>query len=440
MADARISPRTVGLAFLVAALAVRALACFVLIPSWESSAGVPPAPDSYPDLARTLLTERTLGYGSAGATPTTIRGPGFPAWLASGILTGGEGHGWLAFWTSLPAIFASAAIAGILAARVGLIAGLAGGLVAAAHPLPVIVSGRILSDEFSGVLAVAAIWLLPLALRDMNAAIAAGAALGWHLLTRPTGLLTLGAIVLLIPALRRGPEGAGGWKRGPVLCVLLLGLLPPLLWSARTSALEERPVWVSSLAGYNYWLGRGFTAESAAAPGEAWSHVRPAAIARAGDAGALLEGRSYTDLAPREAAAFDRSLTEAAVAEIRSDPGAFLARSAAGLARFWYRAETEPRSRQYLIAALPVLLLALAGLAVLRRRPPEALAGFDRRVAAGLALFIALHWLAGAAIIPMARYSAQLYPALAVFAGLGAAHLFGRRAPRVEEPVTRRAA
>ena len=52
----------VVLLVLLAGLAVRAAASLAFIPAWEAGMGVPPAPDSYPDLARSLLETGTLGF------------------------------------------------------------------------------------------------------------------------------------------------------------------------------------------------------------------------------------------------------------------------------------------------------------------------------------------------------------------------------------------
>ena len=95
-------------------------------------------------------------------------------------------------------------------------------------------------------------------------------------------------------------------------------------------------------------------------------------------------------------------------------PGAFLARWGRGIYRYWFRAQSTHRTRQYALAVLPVLALAGLGAATLRRGAD------DTGLLTALLAYVLLHNLAYAAVLPMARMSVQVYPAVACLAGLGA--------------------
>ena len=120
---------------LVAGLAWRLFLSFVFVPAWEARANVGAAPDSYPVLARSLVERGELGYEPYGASPTTVRGPGFPAWLGLGFIAGGENPHWLGFWGGLPGLFAGVLLALLVRRRYGELAALVAGAIAVLHPL-----------------------------------------------------------------------------------------------------------------------------------------------------------------------------------------------------------------------------------------------------------------------------------------------------------------
>ena len=411
-------------AVLIAGLLWRALVCFAVVPAWEARVGVGGFPDHYHDLASTLIERGALGFGDAGATPTTLRGPGFPLWLALGLLAGGSSAGWLGFWTSLPGLLAATLVAGLLARRYGTLAAAVGGLMAAVHPLPSIISARAMSDEFHaalgwGALALAAVAVWGRTDRDRAYRWAAlgGGLMAWHLLTRSSGLLTLAAIVLL--ALLDRPR-----RRGVMALVLLgvIALLPALAWSVRSSRLEHRPVFVQSLIGYNFWLGEGFHRFGMErTTGEHYQARIELILEQAGldprDAGSF----HWTTLTPEQSARTEPLLQRAALQHVLNEPLDYAGRVLSGIYGFWTRASSTARTWQYRLLTLPVLLLAAWGaVCSLRNRD-----GPDRLAIMAL-LTILLHNLAYAAIVAMARNSVQVYPALGYLVGVGVADLIGR--------------
>ena len=388
------------------------LAC-AIVPQYEKRAGVPSDPDAYLVLAGSLLDHGSLGFGSQGADPTTVRGPAFPAWLALGILALGDDPRWIGIWSGIPGVLVAAAIAFVLKRRASTLAAVVGGSIAAIHPLPAFVASRVMGDDFTGATGVAGLLLWDVALREERPgrsfvwSAGAGLLLAVQMLARATGILTLGAAAGL--ALARRP-------RRPALLALLavVALLPPLAWSVRSSRLEGRFVFVHSLGAYNFWLGEAFDRFGKQGEGGAgWGEAKRFALAQAGRSGDEAVRFWYGDLTPRQAAELDSGLARSAWDRIVRDPAGYLARFGRGLAFFWYRAETiHSRSLQYLIVALPVLILSVAGAAASIRR-----GGDGASLAALLVTFILLHNVAYAATIPMARMSMQVYGALAYLAG-----------------------
>jgi len=122
-------------------------------------------------------------------------------------------------------------------------------------------------------------------------------------------------------------------------------------------------------------------------------------------------------LEPRQIAEVERRLAAAALQRVSDDPLTFAWRCARGLADYWLRAETVARTWQYAAAAAPVVLLAVLG-AMVGWRPQRS----DPMVRA-CALVAAMQCVASAPIVPMARYSVQVYPEVAYLAGRGGAWL-----------------
>lgn len=185
-------------------LAARTIAATVWIPHAERAADVRSDPDHYGGLAASLIDRGELGFDPPGASPTTLRGPGFPAWLAIGMAAGRSVR-WLGLWASLPGIITAVCIAIMLQRSHGGTAAITGGLIAATHPLSCFVSGRLLPDEFYGALLFIGLvaWRAATNVRRtydlVGWSAAAGVAIGIASLTRVTavGVLAILAIVSL---------------------------------------------------------------------------------------------------------------------------------------------------------------------------------------------------------------------------------------------------
>jgi hypothetical protein len=228
------------------------------------------------------------------------------------------------------------------------------------------------------------------------------------------------AVAVLWTVLRRRsgskPAPTGGELALRTALLVVLALLPALFWSIRSSRLEGRPVFVHSLAAYNFWIGEGFDQfGSGSPPSGNYPEIIDYALAQAAP-----EFRNerfwYASLEPRQAARLDTELGQAARRRVFDEPAGYLARVLRGIPAYWVRAQTKARSVQYAIAVVPILLLAALGL---RRGLADPL---------GLLLLFVLvaHNLVYAAVLPMARMSVQVYPALAVLAGIGAATVMRR--------------
>jgi hypothetical protein len=236
----------------------------------------------------------------------------------------------------------------------------------------------------------------------------AGLLLAVLMLSRSSGLLTLVAAVLV--GLR--PRAA---RVSPTLVLVALALAPPLAWSLRSSSLEGRPVFVHSLVAYNFWLGEGYDrAQATAGRGDRYPDALRFVLHQAGypekEAGRFW----YGELQPREVADLEHKLSRDAIERIRRNPLSYAGRFARGLVQYWFRAQTTRRTLQYVLACLPVLVLAAYGLWTQRGRARRG----DALVLL-LGLNLALHDIAYAAVLPMARLSVQVYPALAYLVGAG---------------------
>ena len=393
-------------------LAVRLLFATVAVPQLERQTHVAADPDRYADLAAGLLDRGELGFSPPGASPTSLRGPAFPAWLAAGMIVGGRSPGWVSFWASLPGLIAALAIAFLLTRSHGPLAGLTGGLLAAAHPMACFVSSRVLPDEFYGAAlfcGLAAWWRSQRSdgnPKAMGWGALAGALLSVATLTRVTAALFL--IPIVAGTLLARPRRLVASLAAVLVAAGLLGG-----WTWRTSALVRRPAFIESLAGYNFWLGEsayryGFSTGYA----EGRSRAHELMAEEAGTDQTRSSKFWHGVLAPAEARAFDGTLVSAGMRSIESRPLAYVERCAAGLLWFWIRAESLQRTLQYAVVALPFLALGAVGAVKLRSRGhPDALP-LGMVVAAVL-----VHVVVYAAICPMARYSVQVYPLLSYLAG-----------------------
>ncbi len=399
---------------LLAGLSWRLALAFFVVPAWEAQAHVASTPDAYPLLARSLAEDGVLGYAPAGASPTTVRGPGFPLWLTLGFVVGGDGPRWLGFWGGLPGVLAGAWLAAACARRFGAAGGLVAGAVAVLHPLPSLVASRVMGDDFYGALGLAALALWVEALhadaerKSRLLTVACGLLLAAQMLARASGILTLLAAVGY--ALWRTPR-----KVALALLLAAVALLPPLVWSVRTSRLENRLVFVHSLAAYNFWIGEGFDRFGAGDPPAGnYSRIVQSALEEAGPD--FADPRFwYASLSPVRSAQLEIRLARAARQRILGDPLGYLARVARGVPAFWFRGQTTRRTLEYTLAVAPLLLLGVLGIRGALADPLGRL----------LLCVLVAHNLAYAAVLPAARISVGVYPALAYLAGAGAAWAAG---------------
>jgi hypothetical protein len=132
----------------LAGLLLRLYMAVVYLPGWVEQAGTVTSPDAYELLASSLVERGTLGYGPDGIERTTVRGPGYPLWLAAGMLMGGDDIRWLGVWSGLPGLTAGLLLAAFLWRRLGAVAGATAGIIATVHPLAVAVSSRLMADDF----------------------------------------------------------------------------------------------------------------------------------------------------------------------------------------------------------------------------------------------------------------------------------------------------
>jgi hypothetical protein len=406
------------LAVLATGLIARLLSATVLVPRAEQAAHLGTDPDRYAQLAASLVDRGELGFLPPGASPTSVRGPAFPGWLAVGMIFR-RSLPWLAFWSSLPGLLAACVIAAVLERSHGAAAALAGGLIAAAHPLACFVSGRLLPDEAYGALLFLGVasWSRVVRSPLLGRAALAGAALGAASLIRVTALGVL-AMLIVIGLL------AGVRRRAATVVLAIAAVLPVGAWALRTSRLAGRPALVESLAGYNFWLG-----ESAERYGFAPSFAesrREAHALMTEEAGTAETSASfwYATLTPREAPAFDAKLRRAAWTLVARRPWHMAKRFVHGRVWFWIRAESEARTWQYAAIALPIVAFGAIGLMRLARAP------VGGAIPAGwIASVVILHAVLYAPIWPMARYSVQIYPFMSYLSGIGMSALLPRFVP-----------
>jgi 4-amino-4-deoxy-L-arabinose transferase-like glycosyltransferase len=393
-------------------LAVRLLFATVIVPRLEHRANVGSDPDRYAELAASLLDRGELGFNAPGASPTSLRGPAFPSWLAAGMFAGGRSARWLAFWVSVPGLMAALALVIMLGRSHGRSAGIAAGLLCAAHPLACFVSARVLPDEFYGAFLLLGLMAWQRSMRSVREQhVLAWAALAGVLLSAAslTRVTAVGAVLLLVvTGVLARPRR---WLASAVVALVATGLLGA--WSWRTSALVGRPAFVESLGGYNFWLGEaadryGFAADF----GGARARAHELMAREAGTQETRSPSFWYGTLSPPDARDFNDRLVGAALRRIVSGPFSYARRCASGFLWFWTRAETASRTMQYAVLSLPLVALSVFGSWRLTRQPHPG------TPPAGLVVGIILvHVAIYAAICPMARYSVQVYPLMCYLAG-----------------------
>ncbi len=393
---------------------VRLVVALWVVPGWQRDNAVGQFPDGYPQIAESLLNGQGFGF-IHGANPTTVRGPGYPVWLALGMGLGFRTAPLLAFWSTLPGAAAALLLAWYVAGRVDSRTGILVGAVAGLNPLAIFIAARCMSDEFYAALGVGAVLLILRGTGDAASGagtaarfrwtdLAGSALLGLQILTRSTAVLVL---LALVAGLR--PRGARQISR--CAAILAVALLPAVLWSVRTSRLEGRPVFVHSLAAYNFWVGESYHRHMA---GITWSETRYREMSLILPLAGIETAPGlfwYGNLSPSETAEMEGKLGRAARAHVLAHPLDYAWRVAAGVPRFWVQAQTSGRTRQYIVLFMPLLVAGLIGCGARARLPAPLW------IVAGLV--IVLHNMAYAALLPVARMSVQVLPFASLFVGLG---------------------
>lgn len=358
--------------------------------------------------ARGLL-ERGFSWPSL---PT--KGPGYAVLLA-GLL-----H---LFGGSLPAVrLAQAALGGLTCVLAALLArrffgdgaALAAGLLLALYGPLAYVDTAFLAEGPFLLLLVAALVVFTLPGRPLPAAGGAGALLGLAALVRATALGLMPALALVALLSRRREEPVGWGKRAAAAALLVAAalavVLPVSLPMGRTTG---GSLVIQGYGGLNFLMGNDPAGRGlpAARLGGSWDRLEGEA-ARQGLTGAAEQDRFFLAEARRAIAA---------------NPLGWLRVLAAKA--FWLLQAEEIRdshsfyffrSRSALLVWLPgwglLFPLAVWGMVVAVRR---------RRVPAALVVYLAVFAATCIGIIMASRYRLPMVPALAAFAGLGAAAAAG---------------
>lgn len=173
--------------------------------------------------------------GNSTPLPDNFRGPGYPLFLAACMALAPSQDGW--YFLALHAqtlLGAFTVTATVLLARLWLPPSwsLLAGLLLAFWPHQIAASGALLSEVVFGFALIVALLLSGLAMRGSHAiyALASGVAFSFAYLVNPISLFfpLLVAAVMWREKLRRA-----------ALCVLLVSLLAPMLWSLRNAIVVE---------------------------------------------------------------------------------------------------------------------------------------------------------------------------------------------------------
>ncbi|RMF75663.1 MAG: hypothetical protein D6738_03350 [Acidobacteria bacterium] len=400
-------------------LLLRIMVALWLVPAWERTTNVSQFPDLYPQLAAGLLADHTLSFAGVSQTPTIVRGPGFPAYLALGLLILSKPT-WLRVWSVLPGILLAVGLGQALCRRFGRMVGISAAAIVGGHPLAVVVSARVMSDEFVAFASAAAIGVLFTARRWEPSRLTLSVLLfNVAILSRATAVLAL--LATAIAAFRFDKDRTPTQRALFTSLLVLFALIGPAFWSIRSSRLAGTPVFVHSLAYYNIWMG---IAHDRAGIGRSWQETWRAERAILGRLAPDIMGadgtRGYATLSPLDTATLERRLAAALARDLKRHPAQHLLRGARGLLRFWWQAQTQGRTRQYFLAQAPLLVLTLVGLCTYfcRRQQHAAHPLLDAFALWLLATNIAYAW-----TLPMARMSVQVLPATATFCALAGHHL-----------------
>jgi 4-amino-4-deoxy-L-arabinose transferase-like glycosyltransferase len=357
------------LAVFSAALAVRLLFCFVIVPAF----GLPLGPrtaefftsaDGYIGLGVTLAEHGRLAF-HPGAPPTIFRGPAYPAAIALAYLA--TRHAGVAvLLVNALASAAACAILYVLARR--LLSEHAGVWMATAlvaFPLSAYYTVHSFADTFL-TLGIALYLLATLALLQapsLRAGVTAGVAFAIAALTKTVVLPFAPLFVLYVAWRRRAALGAAA-------LAALVGLGAMGAWGARGYLVSGHFSLPTVGVGFNALLGN-FAVDLPGSP-EAFSEAKVRTFERVRrDHGvavttADIRPADYYDIPP----ALDRLFGASAMRMFREDPGLLVRKMAIGAWRFWFLSSTPWRSAANLIVNYAVIVLAALTLWRLRGHHP----------------------------------------------------------------------
>jgi 4-amino-4-deoxy-L-arabinose transferase-like glycosyltransferase len=387
-------PRNWAAFLFVLCLALSLLFCFVLAPRlMDSTSGLDPD-----------------GYGSAGCVlyetgqfDSIEKAPLYPAFIALvSLLTGGY-----RIWTVQAAQCFLAAFTCVLLYvifRRTLREPVArwAGLACALYPMLIWYTPRLWTEIFlMFVLAGFALALVNL-LQNPTAprALLCGAMAGIVALSKGIALI----FILLTPLVLLLRFRAQAWRWIPLLLLAAAALIAPWTWRNWTLTGALLPVHASG--GYNFYLGNGFARNWLQAP---FSYVDLKTMTMQ-DAQNLYDSLSIS--IPTDPLTRDRVLLRAALVDMHTHPSLVLQKLAVQSLTLWYLAADTPKSILTGILQIPVVLVALLGVARAVHRRSWA-----------LALLVPIIGVVGVsmAVFAFARLSATIMPyliGLAVY-GLG---------------------
>jgi 4-amino-4-deoxy-L-arabinose transferase-like glycosyltransferase len=423
----RAAPKWILPAILVIALAVRGGAMLALSTSLSED------PDAYREMAKNLRITGTLAM-SHGQTShaTAYRPPLYPLVLsifekqsddrpAIALLHVllGVGTVWLVWrWGQLwglPA-FASAVAA----------------MLVAIDPLLINLSVHVLTETLAAFLAALALWAVTIAMRvrSIRACAAAGLLVGLCALCRPVFLAWIGGLLLVLPFALRDFRPMARW--GAFAAAAGLALVP---WAVRNQLVFGRPIVSTTHGGYTLLLGNNPSFYEYLRSGPMGAVWNSGEFSRQWNIEQILvetpDGTALDELAS------DARAYELAYANIRREPGMFLAACAMRVGWLWgvlphqldARESVSRRWLRYAIAAgySLELLLAVAGLWSLGRQ-------LARSPWIGVTLLVVCFTAVHAFYWTDMRMRAPLASAVALLAGQGLVVLASRLRATTRSP------
>ncbi len=359
-------------------------------------------PDYFGQLTRNWLAGNGYVFYQ-GDPPTTFRGPGYPALIATGA--------WLFGDLMVGAVVLQSLIGGLLCVVVfllgkecdGVVIGLIAALLIALYPLSIWYTPRLRYENLLGLLLAVAVLLMVRFQKSQSfrPALGAGIFLGMAtLVNQIVMLLPLALLPAIVATAAQKMKAMALFALTPL--AMLIVILP---WTVRNYQVAGTIIPVHSGAITQFLKGSFEFENYHRAPLQLMELERMGREEMAKLLG--LDVAAFDERTP----GVDEALLPFALAYVREDPGRLLAKLAAQAPRFWYLSESPLKSRFLAVVQGVSLLLALVGtLAGLRRRNWSVLT---------LLLVIVYFNLVYAITHAQARYSTPLAPLVCVLAAAG---------------------